>query len=250
MYDLDGTPKELLTHTNPKVLKGEKLGYATAIMHLSPHKASGVMNVCSHASPGCIDACLNTAGHGGMGLDADGLNKVQAARIRRTRFFKTHKAEFMEMLIKEISNHVARSIKTGRIPAVRLNGTSDLPWENIKVGDAANIMELFPNVQFYDYTKVPVKLRRKVKDVANYSLSFSLSEENDSHAKEAIEAGLNLVVVFATRRNHDLPKTFWGAPVLDGDSTDLRFLDPSGLIIGLRAKGKGIHDKSGFVRQP
>ena len=241
MYNLDEAPRELLTFANPKILKGEKEGYATAIMHLAPHKASGIMNVCSHASPGCIAACLNTAGHGKF-------DRTQAARIRRTRWFKRNKEDFLNKLVKEIEKFQIRCNKKGLKAAVRLNGTSDLPWENIKIGKNRNIMELFPSITFYDYTKVPVKLRRKVFDIPNYSLNFSLSEENDSHAKEALAAGMNVVVVFDTRRNHDLPKKFWGKDVLDGDATDLRFLDPRSVIIGLRAKGAGIGDKSGFVR--
>lgn len=245
---LDGVPQSLLTVANPKMVKGEKLGYQTAILHLSPHKGSGVANVCSHASPGCIAACLNTAGRGGMDLDEDGLNVIQAARIRRTRYFKSNRDEFMAQLITEITKHVKIALKNELIPCVRLNGTSDLPWENIKVQQWNNVFALFPNLQFYDYTKVPIRLRQRALELNNYSLSFSLSENNKVKAEEAAAAGINVVAVFARKRSEDLPKKFLGRPVIDGDLSDLRFLDPQGVIVGLRSKGRGKVDTTGFVQ--
>lgn len=251
-WDLNAEPKSMLTVGNPKTAKGEKAGYLTAILHLAPHTLSGVANVCSHASEGCAAACLNTAGRGGMGLDADGLNRVQAARIQRTRFFVANKREFVGRLIEDIERHVRIANKSGLKPCVRLNGTSDLPWENIKYNHllkgVGTVFDFFPDIQFYDYTKFPVRLRRKALTVPNYHLSFSLSESNDEKAKEALKAGINAVVVFAVKKGKPLPQKFWGYDVVDGDKDDLRFLDPAPVIVGLRAKGRGINDESGFVR--
>jgi hypothetical protein len=184
-----------------------------------------------------------------MGLDADGLNHVQAARIRRTRFFKNNKEAFIDQLVSEIRKHIKIANKNSLIPCVRLNGTSDLPYENIKIGKTfANIFDFFPDVQFYDYTKVPVRLRSKALDIPNYHLSFSLSENNTEKAKEAANAGMNVVVVFARKKKDPLPDKFWQKRVIDGDVSDLRFLDPKGVIVGLRSKGRGKQDKSGFVQ--
>lgn len=261
MFDLDAKPVSLLTTGNPKTAKGEGLGYFTAILHLAPHKLSG-RNVCSHASAGCIAACLNTAGRGGIGLDADGLNLIQVARIRRTRYFTSNRESFLIDLVDEIAAHVRRALAHGLKPAIRLNGTSDLPWENIRVGKFANIMAVFPDVQFYDYTKIPARIRRNALKVKNYHLTFSLSESNDSDAIDALEAGMNVAVAMNVRKSGTLPRTFsLGVSslspikladtydVVDGDTTDLRFLDPSPCFVGLRAKGRGKKDSSGFVRE-
>lgn len=252
MFDLGANPKSLLTLRNLKTAKGEKHGYLTAILHLAPHKLSG-RNVCSHASAGCIAACLNTSGRGGIGLDADGLNVIQVARIRRTRYFTRDRQAFMLDLACEVADHERTALARGLKPCVRLNGTSDLPWENIALGKHANIMAMFPGVQFYDYTKVPVRLRRRAASVPNYHLTFSLSESNDSNATEALANGMSVAVAMNVRKGQPLPACFklnmHTVHVVDGDLTDLRFLDPKAVIVGLRAKGsRGKADTSGFVR--
>jgi hypothetical protein len=251
MFDLNAPPLALLTMGNPKTAKGEGRGYLTAIMHLAPEKVSG-RNVCPHATAGCAAACLNTAGRGGIGLDSDGLNMIQAARIRRTRFFHADRASFLATLVAEVAKHEKAAARHGFNPAVRLNGTSDLPWERFPVernGETfANIMAAFPAITFYDYTKWPARLRPLVASIPNYSLTFSLAESNDLKALDALRAGLNVAAVFDTGKGHTLPAEYMGRPVVDGDSTDLRFLDPSGVIVGLRAKGRAKRDRSGFVR--
>lgn len=262
MFDLDALPGGLLTTGNPKVAKGEKYGILTAIMHLAPEKVSG-RNVCPHATAGCAAACLNTAGRGGIGLDADGLNTIQAARIRRTRWFHRDRAGFLAALVAEIAKHERTAIRHGLRPAVRLNGTSDLPWEKFPVerdGETfPHVFAAFPAVTFYDYTKWPARLRPLVPAIPNYSLTFSLADgvKSETEAGHALEAGMNVAAVFAVKRGGDLPA--WHAVsgviarVIDGDATDLRFLDPResvGVIVGLRAKGRAIQDRTGFVRQP
>lgn len=246
--DLNEKPRELLTTGNPKTDKGRKFGYHTAILHLAPHMVSG-RNVCAHATDGCAAACLNTAGRGGIGLDADGLNAIQAARIRRTRYLRTNRAEFVNMLAREINGHIRRAERAGLTPAVRLNGTSDLPWERFTFGDSKNVFAAYPDVQFYDYTKYPVHLRDT--SIENYHLTFSLAESNRQNAIDAIRAGVNVAAVLRVPRNGDMPATvsFGGSfrRVIDGDVSDLRFTDAAGCIVGLRAKGRAIKDTSGFV---
>jgi hypothetical protein len=257
---LDLLPASLLTTGNPKVAKGEAHGVLTAIMHLAPERVSG-RNVCPHATAGCAAACLNTAGRGGIGLDADGLNVIQVARIRRTRWFHRDRPAFLAALVSEIIRHERTAVRHGLTPAVRLNGTSDLPWERFPVTrdgvQYPHVFAAFPDVTFYDYTKWPIRLRPLVAGIPNYSLTFSLADgvKSETEAAHALESGVNVAAVFSTRKGQTLPAmhAVGGvlAHVIDGDSTDLRFLDPrerTGVIVGLRAKGRAIHDRTGFVR--
>lgn len=218
--------------TNAKTVKGEKLGYMTGILYLAPSDLS-TYQVCAKASAGCREACLYTAGRGAM-------SNVQKARIAKTRFFFEDRHAFMAQLVVEIKALIKKARKAGMIPVVRLNGTSDIPWERVRVGDYPNIMAMFPEIQFYDYTK-----RANRKNIpSNYHLTFSLAEDNDADAERALAFGLNVAAVF----KGGLPETFMGVPVVDGDETDLRFLDEEGVVVGLKAKGKAKKDTSGFVR--
>ena len=218
---------KLLGRANTKTLKGEKVGFLTFIMHLAPSWLSGYQ-VCPMASKGCIYACLNLSGMGKF-------SNVQAARIAKTKYFFEQREAFMKQLVKEIQAGIKKAAKKGMVPAFRLNGTSDLRWEEIPVGDFANVMLMFPHVQFYDYTKIPN--RRNVP--ANYHLTFSRSESNET-VLSSID--FNIAVVF-----DKLPDTYLGRPVIDGTDTDLRFLDAAGVIVGLVANGKAVKDTSGFV---
>jgi len=110
-----------------------------------------------------------------------------------------------------------------------------------------NIFEAFPNVQFYDYTKI---LGRKVKHIPNYHLTFSAADGNDADVAKAIEQGYNVATVFGLKKTQPMPETYQGRPVFNGDESDLRFLDPKGVIVGLYAKGKAKKDESGFVKYP
>lgn len=240
--------KKLLTiDGNPKVMKGNKLGYLTAILHLAPASLSG-FNLCPHSTAGCRAACLNTAGRGGM-FKEGGTNTIQEARKRKSRDFKLAEDVFMRQLVKEVKAFIAKAGRKGAIPTVRLNGTSDLLWEHVKV-DGKSMMEHFPTVQFYDYTKFPSRRH----GLPNYHLTFSLAEDNDAKACVALTNGVNVAVVFKVARSKPLPTTFTigGAtfPVINGDETDLRFLDAKGSIVGLRAKGRARKDTTGFVRTP
>lgn len=165
----------------------------------------------------------------------------------------------MAALCAEIERHARMSAKHGLLPAVRLNGTSDLRWERFPVeynGQSyPHVFAAFPGITFYDYTKHPAR-KRNVDAIPNYSLTFSLAESNDFHAFEALGAGINVAAVFDTRKSGDLPTDFYmfgvRFRVIDGDATDLRFLDPQGsvgVIVGLRAKGRAKSDTSGFVRR-
>jgi len=224
---------KLLGTANTKTMKGEKLGYHTYIMHLAPSTLSGYQ-VCPSASAGCSFACLNLSGMGRF-------SNVQAARIAKTRYFFEDRKAFMAQLVKEIGAAIRKSEKAGLKAVFRLNGTSDIRWEQyavVKDGvEYRNVMEAFPTVQFYDYTK----LTNRNYVPSNYHLTFSRSETNYMDTIRMM-AQMNVAVVFDT-----IPDKYMGITVVDGTETDLRFLDPSFVIVGLKANGKAKRDASGFV---
>ena len=218
---------KLLSTANPKIQKGTKLGYLSFILHLAPSTLSG-KNTCPKATPGCIAACLNTAGRGGMFKKGENTNMIQKARIRKTKMYFEQRDEFLATLEADIRKAIRFAERKGLTPVFRLNGTSDLSVE--KWG----IIEKFPTVQFYDYTKV---LGRKVAHLPNYHLTFSKADGNDADVAEALLQGMSVVAVY-----DKIPE---GVP--SADETDLRFLDPKGIMLGLKAKGRAKKDYSGFV---
>ena len=231
---------KLLT-TNTKLEKNIKLNYQSWGIHLSPANKSG-FNVCKWASKGCKAACLDTSGMGNF-------SNVQAARIKKTRLFFEDKIAFLTQLKREITNAVKLAKKKELKPSFRFNLTSDIPWENVKL-DGKSMMEYFPEVQFMDYTKSPGRMSKFLAGElpANYHLTFSRSEEakNQKLAKGFLASGGNVAMVFRKL----LPETFMGYKVINGDETDLRFLDGEGVIVGLVEKGLAKKDKSGFVIEP
>jgi hypothetical protein len=219
-----------------KTRKGTKFNVLTGILYMAPSDESGVMNTCPKASKGCRLACLYTAGRGAM-------TPVRNARINKTVRFWNDRETFIDQLIEDIQSLIKKAIKLNMIPAVRLNGTSDIAWEKI-IHNGKNIMEMFPNVTFYDYTKRfdrVVEFANK-KFPTNYSLTFSRSENNQDEVNQAIKLGVNVAVVFDV-----VPKTYMNTIVIDGDEHDARFLDTKNSIVGLKAKGKAKKDLSGFV---
>lgn len=217
--------KLLNVDNNAKTVKGQKKGYLTGVMYLAPFNLSGV-NVCPMAEKAkCHVPCLNTAGRGAF-------NNVQESRIKKTKMFMTERSKFFDQLYKEIEALERKAKREDLIPTVRLNGTSDLRWE------VYGVIQKYPHIQFYDYTKIPN--RKNLPD--NYSLTWSYSAANKQYAKSRPDH-LNWAVVF----RDGLPKEFLGRKVIDGDENDLRFLDPQNVVVGLKAKGKAKKDESGFV---
>jgi hypothetical protein len=219
-------------------MKGEKKGYLSSVLHLAPATLSG-KEVCPKRTAGCTAACLNTAGRGGIMKKGETTNIIQQARIRRTKAFFENRQEFLNQLTVDILKARASAEKKGLIPVFRLNGTSDLAWEKYEVANGKNIFQMFSDVQFYDYTKVN---NRKVSHINNYHLTFSNADGNDMDVRLALSNGMNVAVVF-----DKLPETYLGRKVINGDETDLRFLDEKNVIVGLKAKGKAKKDTSGFV---
>ena len=225
---------KLLNGGNYKTSKGESFGWKTYGLHLSPFNISG-NNVCPNASTGCAAACLNTAGRGIM-------RNVQEARIRKTQFFFDDREGFLRQLFKEIKSAVKSAAKKELTPCFRLNLTSDIAWERY-------IIPAFKSYQFYDYTKSKQRMRRFLDGrlPENYHLTFSRSEDtSEEQIREFCDRGGNVAVVF---RDH-LPKQWRGIKVINGDTTDLRFQDERGVIVGLVAKGLGKKDETGFVVEP
>ena len=261
----------LSVSSDPKTIKSLIDGILTGIMYGAPANGSGEWNDCPYASLGCTMACLNTAGHGGIGLDQDKLNPVQIARLKRSAFFHTRRSEFWIMLIRDIDRLVRRARKLGLIPAVRLNGTTDVKWESqpvvidgVKI--AENIMQLYSGISlitgdpvsdvvFYDYTKWPYHKRPTESLPINYHLTFSRSESNEDQIAENIAHGRNVtVVVDIPSRDHTtpIPTTWREIPTYDADNSDFRPNDPTGRVLILRyksAKASSLADAlaSGFV---
>ena len=224
--------KKLLNiDNNFKTVKGQQYGYITAILYLAPSINSG-FNVCPQASQGCKSACLYTSGHGRF-------DNVKQGRINKTRWYIQERESFLIQLKKEIKNFVNNCKKKNFIPCIRLNGTSDISWENM------GILQEFPQVQFYDYTKVFKRMEMYCKGQmpSNYHLTYSLNEDNKELAFEVLKMKGNISAVF---RKY-LPTEYKGYQVVNGDESDLRFLDKKNCIVGLIAKGDAKRDSSGFV---
>jgi hypothetical protein len=252
MYDLTGLPqstqdliasdyaelfskkptKLLSVGADAKTVKGSKLGFLTGILYFMPAGGSGV-NVCPMSELAqCAKPCLFKAGRGQM-------TGVQMSRLRKTLFFHQYRAEFLALLRKEVSRVVRKAQREGLTPLVRLNGTSDIRWETVD----PTLFAEFSTLQFYDYTKIPN--RHNVP--ANYDLTFSYSGVPAYRwaVDKAVAAGMRIATVFRTRSS--IPTEFLGLDVVDGDNSDVRHIDPLGVIVALYAKGPAIHDRSGFV---
>jgi hypothetical protein len=224
--------KLLGINADAKTSKGTKFGFLTGILYLAPANISG-FEVCPSRSEGCTAACLFTAGRGAY-------DNVKDARVRKTQLLFKNRAEFLAILDNDIRLLKVKAAKKGMVPCVRLNGTSDLGWEGI----ARELMQKYPDVQFYDYTKVLGRMLRFLegKFPSNYHLTFSKSESNDADVLQVLQNGGNVAVVFK-----NMPVQYNGYNVVDGDASDLRFLDSTNVIVGLKAKGKARKDTSGFV---
>jgi hypothetical protein len=231
----------LLTAGNAKIVKGESLGFMTKGIHLAPANLSGY-EACRWRSKGCTMACLNTAGRGQM-------NMIQDSRIAKTKLFFEDTLAFMEKLAKEIASGIKSAIKKEMTAVFRPNLTSDLTWESIEDANGQTLMQKFPETQFYDYTKSFMRMaqfiNRNPDFPSNYHLTFSRSENNQKLVEMVLEMGGNVAVVFRGQ----LPKTWKGFEVINGDENDLRFLDKQGVIVGLIEKGLAKKDETGFVQE-
>ena len=242
-------PTQLFTFDNGKTPKGEKQGYLTAIMYLAPSNLSGYPMCAFACLAQCEQGCLNTAGRGRF-------DNTQKARIRKTLMYHQFPELFNALLISEMNRAQRKANRMGLTLVVRLNGTSDIAWENEYIGYSLTIFEMFPKIQFYDYTKAPT--RHKLPD--NYHLTFSYSGVDSF--KPIVKkwrdkrTDQNMAVVFESEKAKYQTKFY---NVVNGDESDLRFLDKRNnvpgyinqfVVVGLTAKGNAKNDTTGFVVRP
>jgi hypothetical protein len=221
---------------NAKTVKGDGSEYLTAILYLAPADNLAGINVCAMAElAGCKTACLYTAGRGKM-------SNVVQGRMRKTMLWRDNRNLFLAQLRNDLIKFEKYCAKRGIQPVVRLNGTSDILWEN-----HIDFAGEFPDIQFYDYTKIVKRVYKKLP--SNYHLTLSYSEANPDYAASVMQAhkntGANVAVVF--RHKENMPSQFMQSMVIDGDKDDLRFLDKPRHVVALYAKGDAKKDTTGFV---
>ncbi len=223
------------------MLHGKKFDIDTFAVYFAPSNLSG-QNVCAKATKECIMGCLNTSGR--VKMDAKGI--IVNARINRTKAFYEQRESFMSLLVHEITLAKQRAEKKGHIFAVRLNGTSDLSPELFK-HNGKNLLELFPDVQFYDYTKILNRSRLAAK-YKNYDLTLSYTGYNWVECETALNNDLRVAVIFDVKAGKPLPTMFNGYPVIDGDLTDYRPANDKKCIVGLRWKNIANRENNIAVR--
>ena len=216
--------KTLLTSNNAKTIKGEKKQFKTFILYMSPFtlNSKGV-NLCPMASEGCSNSCLFESGFGGI------YTSVKNGRTEKTEFYLSDRIGFLDKLVNEITKLEKKFKDSEYTLAIRLNGTTDISYEKQITSNGKTIFDTFPNVQFYDYTKNYTRFKKQLP--SNYHLTFSRSEINNEIAMDILSKGFNVAMVF-----DKLPDTYMGYKVINGDETDLRFLDEQNVIVGLKYK--------------
>ena len=229
--------RPILGESSAKTIKGEEIGFLTGIVYLTPDD-----ELCPLARlAGCLGPCLKSAGRGAF-------NSVQKARKAKTEFFKNHREAFMLSLCADVWSLVRKARNLGMIPLIRPNGTSDIPFENIPVVMGQTIFQLFPHVQFYDYTKHPNR-NLEGKTACNYDLTYSFSALTPKPISiKGLQNPNNRRTAVVFQRKEDIPSSFRGWPVVNGDDTDVRHIEPSNVVVALYAKGKAKHDATGFVQ--
>lgn len=229
--------KRLLGTSSTKTLKGEKIGFLTAILYLTPNE-----DLCPLAKlAGCMEGCLYSSGRGAF-------NSVQKARQAKTAFWYEQRQSFLMSLCADIWDLMDAANRKNQKLLVRLNGTSDIAWENYEVIYGRTIFSLFPNVQFYDYTKHPSR-NLEGKTVGNYDLTYSFSSITPKPISiKGLTNPNNSRVAVVFQKKEDIPSSFRSWEVIDGDDTDVRHIEPKNVVVALYAKGKAKNDQSGFVQ--
>ena len=226
-----------------KMVKGLKRGFLNMVLHLAPSDVAGVGNLCPDATvcgkrdpeTGLLP-CLFDAGR------ASFTPTVNVGRLLRTWAWYFYRAQFISRLKREVANAARQAAAKGMVLVVRLNGTSDLPWE------VTGIMDAFPLIQFVDYTKSTARAMRWINAMmpANYHLVLSASGENDSACRAFLAAGGTVAAAFPTAWTAGAK--WLGFPSVDGDIDDIRQLDPAGHVVWLKAKGQAKKNGGNFVQ--
>jgi hypothetical protein len=214
-----------------KIMHSQKYSHQyTYAVYLSPSNLSGY-NVCPYSTPECRSGCLNTSGRAGI-EEFSGKTKIHDCRVKKTKLFFEHNEFYMNWLVAEIKQAQLKAIKDNFFFSVRLNGTSDIDWNNIFLNNL-NIFEIFPEVSFYDYTKSHLKFDNMPN---NYHLTYSFTGRNENICQSLLKRGFNIAVVFKVKHEVELPKYFMNHAVINGDLTDYRVSDAKGIIVGLKFK--------------
>ena len=229
---------KLFSTDSAKAIKADAYGYLNAIHYMAPHTSGGKGNLCAGASPECIAACLGKySGQAAMVADLEnGTNSVRESRKRKAELFFDDTKAYCVRLANDIGKLQGKASGNGKDLCIRLNGSQDVPWERIRFdyGKLRNVtlFELFPMVQFVDYTKLP---ERMIAPPKNLHLTFSFSGHNWAMCEKLLKLGRNVAVIFG----EGLPASYQGYTVINGDLHDLRNLDPkTGVIVGLSPKGR------------
>ena len=225
------------TNSSAKIEKNKKVNQMTYVLYLAPSDLSGY-NVCPNATNECKKGCLNTSGRARV-ESYIGKTMIIDARIKKTKLFFEHNQFFMDWLVAEIKQAKNKAEKNGFGFSVRLNGTSDIHWQE------TGIFDIFSDVQFYDYTKNPTKFFNKAK---NYHLTFSYTGYNWSISERLLKQGFNVAVIFNIKKESELPETYKGYSVVNGDLTDYRPNDGNGVIVGLKWKKIANKENNEYVR--
>ena len=221
---------KLLTALNVKTIKGEKADYLSAILYLMPHASGGGVTLCPHSTPACREMCLAGAGMSGLPLQL-------AAKQRRTDLFHRDRVTFLDLICGDVETLVAIAEHEGVKPAVRLNGSSDIIWERV----APDLFDAFPHVAWYDYAKIPFEHRAPK---LGYHLTYSVEGPKDMvRAVEYLRHGQSVAVVVEKHQveqmaGQELYLDGVTATFVNGDESDLRFLDPPSSIVLLKPKGR------------
>lgn len=229
--------KTILGESSAKTIKGQSIGYLTGIVYLVPDEV-----ICPLAKlAGCFNGCLKSAGRGAF-------NSVQLARQSKTDFYYQNQKAFLLSLCADIWTLQNRAVNLGLTPLIRPNGTSDIPYENLPVIDGKTIFQLFPTVQFYDYTKHPSR-NLDGKTCGNYDLTYSFSAITPKPISiKGLTNKHNSRVAVVFQKQSDIPSTFRSWDVVDGDNTDVRHIEPKNVVVALYAKGKAKKEDNGFVQ--
>lgn len=218
-------------NSSAKIMKNQKYNQQyTYAIYLAPANTSGY-NVCSHSTKECRLGCLATSGRQAIEIFS-GIDKIKNSRIKKTVLFHEHREFFMQWLIAEIKAGKAKAERDGFYFSVRLNATSDIDWQNENI-NGTNIFEIFPDVNFYDYTK---NVNKYIGKPENYHLTYSYTGRNWNQCKTLLQRGFNVAMVFNAKKESELPLEYKGFKVSNGDLTDYRIADAKGIIIGLKWK--------------
>ena len=225
--------KLFAVQADAKTIKGEKRGYLTGIHYQASGNSSGY-EVCPSKTAGCEPDCLVNWGR------AQHYANIYESRLNKTVMYFEHRDMFMDMMVREIGSIARKANRLDLTPCVRPNGTSEIDFENAKGSKRIRLMDVFPDLQFYDYAKVTKRMMKFLNGQmpSNYHLTYSRSEKNEDDCIEVLKKQGNVAVVFGITKDQALPKTWKGYPVISGDEHDVRFTDPKGVVVGLHVKGE------------